>query len=210
MINKRPTSSTASYTVDVNGSINCSTNFSCSGSISSTGSISCLGNINCSGNVSSTRSLTSSSGNLTFNNGRIYASNSSATNHFLYCDIPTGNDARQLVIGSNSNNNLFLSLGISTGTNLANSAQSSYCVIQGNLSGNYYTPLTLNAQGGTVFVNKFPSAGVTGSNLDVNGRIDCTNLYLNGRDTSSTLPNSFFITSPEVDNLILQQVIYHF
>ena len=82
MINKRPTSSTSSYTVDVNGSINCSTNFSCSGSISSTGS------------------LTSSSGNLTLNNGRIYASNSLGNNHFLYCDIPTGNDARQLVIGS--------------------------------------------------------------------------------------------------------------
>ena len=83
---------------------------------------------------------------------------------------------------------------------MANSAQSSFCVIQGNLSGSYYTPLTLNAQGGTVFVNKFPSAGVTGSNLDVNGRIDCTNLYLNNRDISSTLPNTFFITSPEVDS----------
>ena len=57
LVNKRPTSSSTPYMLDVNGSINCSTNFSCSGS-------------------SSTRSLTSSSGNLTLNNGRIYASNS--------------------------------------------------------------------------------------------------------------------------------------
>ena len=42
--------STPTYTLDVNGSMNCSTNFSCSGSISLTGS------------------LTSSAGNLTINN----------------------------------------------------------------------------------------------------------------------------------------------
>ena len=56
MIIKSPSGSTPTYTLDVNGSMNCSTNFSCSGSISLTGS------------------LTSSAGNLTINNGRISSS----------------------------------------------------------------------------------------------------------------------------------------
>ena len=67
------------------------------------------GTINCTNLISSN--------NFTLNNVRILATISAGNNHYIYYDPPQSSDAiRQLIIRSNSNNNLFLSAGVNTGT----------------------------------------------------------------------------------------------
>jgi len=130
--------------------------------------------------------------------GIFIASATGSINHRIMSDVAPGGDSRQLLIGSKANTNLYMSLGVSTGTNLANSGQTSYCTIQGLLSGSYYTNLSLNPAGGPVLINKFPATSITGSACDINGRLDCTSLYINGRNNERTAPSSLYtnITIP--------------
>jgi len=61
------------------------------------------------------------------------------------------------------------------------------------LTGAYYTPLCLNPSAGQVLINKFPVTSITGSNLDVNGRLDCTSLYINSRNVERSMPSSLYV-----------------
>ena len=125
--------------------------------------------------------------NNTFN-----VTSATSTNFIFRTDVAPASDAKQVLIGSNTNPNLYLIIGVSTGTNIANPAQSSYCILQGNQSGSYYAPLILNPNGGQLLINKLPAKSITGSNMDVNGRLDCTIFYVNGRNNERTCPSSLF------------------
>jgi len=53
--------------------------------------------------------------------------------------------------------------------------------------------IILNPNVGQVLINELPSTATTGATLDINGRLDCTIICINGRNNERTCPRSLFV-----------------